>query len=665
MDYKTTVPNFVLLAILALFGVASFWPLESLWGINHLAFLSTTWVYVYIVVVLLVLWVMFGPLPEDRLDRAVEWIDHILWGGRIGPRLVLTAAFTLVFYLFRVETHFLGDSWGWLGILGRGEGYYHKWTEFGAIHLVRSIQQLLGGYTRHTALVTFQLISILSGTAFVYIAVAIIGELCQRSNVRVLALISLIFGGGLLLFLGYVEFYHLLWATASLFIWVSLRHQRGAKALLLQGVTLGLALLSHLQAAFLVAGPIFVHLVFNRGTKSLRIVILLIAAAGGLAGVGWLISTRLDVQTIFLPLVQGRPGSVDYAVLSLKHLSDLLSQSLLMYPCMAFLTATLLVDRRRLRLDQTDILLGLMSAGSLLFLLVVDPVLGMARDWDLMSLPLLPPVLFLLRRLDRTAILIRTRTILVCLLVSLLMTSSFVAVSAYEPPAVKRFSTLVRHYGAKNRGGWANYVSYLESHGPADEFKTALREMDQLYPEYRLLRKAYTLLDRRDYIGALDISSELVEINPFQADFLQVLANVHGKLGHLDSAEYYYEQAVELKPHHMILNEMGQMYLKRGKHHDALIAFQRARGRAPQESSIGEGLGLAYIYLKEFDAASALADSLFADRPNSPGGHLLKLTISLYLDDHEAARLHYLEFVKHGQGRSDYNRIREHYEYLR
>ncbi|MCK4462606.1 MAG: hypothetical protein KAW46_12435, partial [candidate division Zixibacteria bacterium] len=75
MIIRTALPNLMLLAILALFGVASFLPLESMWGINHLAFLPTWWSYLYLLVVALVLYLMFGPLPEDRLERVVERVD--------------------------------------------------------------------------------------------------------------------------------------------------------------------------------------------------------------------------------------------------------------------------------------------------------------------------------------------------------------------------------------------------------------------------------------------------------------------------------------------------------------------------------------------------------------------------------------------------------------
>jgi hypothetical protein len=50
--------------------------------------------------------------------------------------------------------------------------------------------------------------------------------------------------------------------------------------------------------------------------------------------------------------------------------------------------------------------------------------------------------------------------------------------------------------------------------------------------------------------------------------------------------------------------------------------------------------------------------------PNHAGAHLIKLTIGLRQNDLETARYHYREFVAHGQGRSDYERMREYYGYV-
>jgi len=122
----------VSLFTLGLFGVASYYPLENLWGFNHLHFLPQWWFWVYCALILLAVYLFFGFKSEQRVVRVVEAIDNLLFTGRARPRLILALVCGLLFYLFRVQTHLLGDGYTWLAEFGRGEAYIHKLTEPGA-----------------------------------------------------------------------------------------------------------------------------------------------------------------------------------------------------------------------------------------------------------------------------------------------------------------------------------------------------------------------------------------------------------------------------------------------------------------------------------------------------------------------------------------------------
>ncbi|HKK20178.1 MAG TPA: hypothetical protein VJ983_01815, partial [candidate division Zixibacteria bacterium] len=97
---------------------------------------------------------------------------------------------------------------------------------------------------------------------------------------------------------------------------------------------------------------------------------------------------------------------------------------------------------------------------------------------------------------------------------------------------------------------------------------------------------------------------------------------------------------------------------------EALRIERAAHTTDPGKTYISETLGLIYIYLKRFDRADAIADSLFLADSTSPGGHLLKMTIALNKGETEAARDHYEAYVKYGKGRSDYQNIKSYYDYL-
>jgi Tfp pilus assembly protein PilF len=294
--------------------------------------------------------------------------------------------------------------------------------------------------------------------------------------------------------------------------------------------------------------------------------------------------------------------------------------------------------------------------------LLFGAAVTMGRDWDIMSLSLLAPLLLCLHQLDRSDWRPSVRLIIAYGLTVSIMTLGFLAANTHTQPAEERFYTLLNQ---RNRNGWVIYANHFLLKGDTASFNQHMREMNRLFPEYSDLTRTYRYLERGDYRRAYILAVSLVNSNPYEPDFLQVLGNVHGKLQRLDSAEFYYHRALSLKPYHTgMLNELGQLYMRQQKHDQAIAILSRAHRMAPERSFITESLALAYIYLKRLDTAAALADTLFMTEPNDPGAHLIRLTIALNQGDTETARRHYRQFLTHGQGRSDYERMREYYRYL-
>ncbi|PKK83110.1 MAG: hypothetical protein CVT49_10390 [candidate division Zixibacteria bacterium HGW-Zixibacteria-1] len=122
---------------------------------------------------------------------------------------------------------------------------------------------------------------------------------------------------------------------------------------------------------------------------------------------------------------------------------------------------------------------------------------------------------------------------------------------------------------------------------------------------------------------------------------------------------------MSLKPYNSeLMKEMGQLLIEDKKYDMAIKILKRAQRISPEHIYITESLALAYIYKQQFDSAFSLADVLFEMDKNSPGGHLVKMVIALWNNDQKTARKHYMEYLKYGQERSDYERIREYYHHL-
>ena len=256
-QYKNHIINLSLLLTLGLFGFASFYPLESMWGINHLQFLPNIFTYIYWVIVIVVLYMMIGPIPTQLLDRTFTQVDNLFWGKRKLPRLLFIAGCMVLFYIFRVQTHLLGDGYFLLNVFGLDRAYTNNWIEPGSILLIKNIQKMLGGYNAKTALIAFQGISIVCGSIVLLNFISIIGKICNNAKTRIFALSTFCFSGVLLLFFGYVEYYPLLWASAITFINLSLSFAREKKLFWVLIFTFLITILIHLQALCFLLGFIF------------------------------------------------------------------------------------------------------------------------------------------------------------------------------------------------------------------------------------------------------------------------------------------------------------------------------------------------------------------------------------------------------------------------
>ena len=106
---RPDLPSLALLVTLALFGAAGLWPIESMWGFNHLAFLPIGWTYAYYVVCALVLFLTFYPRPMPILERSLDAVSVFLFGRGWWPKAVVALGFGALFWLFRAETHLLGS----------------------------------------------------------------------------------------------------------------------------------------------------------------------------------------------------------------------------------------------------------------------------------------------------------------------------------------------------------------------------------------------------------------------------------------------------------------------------------------------------------------------------------------------------------------------------
>lgn len=668
---KIPWPWVLLYATLALFGAASYFKWTGMWGINHLAFLPIGWWIVYWAAVAVVLSLALLRDPTTRLDRAVDAISHWLFEQGVRPRVIIAFAFGAVCWVFRVPTHFLGDGYALLGGLGRGESYILKWTEPGAVLLIRAIQTALGDYTKSTALAAFQGISIISGIGFVLGAFSVARIVDPAPRRRLLAWIAIVFAGTSLLFFGYVEFYPPLWGLMLFHVAFLYRYIENGLNVWPATVILAAACAIHLQCLTLAPGLMCAvwlrHKMRHSTAQDVRFPARSVLFIGviGVAVFAWLYVTRMEFETIFLPLFTGRPRSPEYAVFSIKHLVDLFNLLIVVCPLALVLCSSALRGKWNALVDWPLAIATVSATCAWLFLLLVDPVLGMGRDWDLFSVAVAPTVILLLLASAKQSPIPSAGFLISAAIVSLLIGTTFITTNLVTHTSETRYHSLLQYYGAKNRSGWSILLNYYTETGKSEARHSVAVEMSRQFPEDTALIKAYDCLDRKDYGGALRLANMLVNLDPYRGDYYQVLGNAQGKLRQYDSAVANYRKAIALIPYQpLIKNELGQVYLSAQRYPEAEALFKQILDFDPSLTMVSEGLALAYYNQSKDDSALQVAQSLFAADSQSPGGHLISMIVDIRRNDLLSARSHYEAYLVSGKSRSDYQGIKQYYAYL-
>ena len=649
---------------LGIFGTFGIIQYDSLWGINHLRFLPVPFEIAFYAISTLILSILLIPKFEGAAGKLIKGIDKLLWSSSKTASMVISLSLTIPFFFFRVKAPLLGDAGTWLAIFGQGPSYILKWAEPGSILLLRAIQSLLGGYSRETAMTAFQIISIASGVVFTHNIITIIGMICETATGRFFALVTVLSSGAMLLFFGYIEFYPTVWAVTSLFLNFAVRYLKSGRNLWLVLLIYIVCILLHFQTLILLPGVVF--LLFLRAkSKSWRqffIYFLGFGVIGGAILLSWLIGTRIELQLLLLPIFRGRPPATDYSLFSLVHLIDLANLTLLVFPGAIAVAAVWILYARKKFDDAILRFLILSSAGSLLFLILFGAAITMARDWDIMSLALLSPILLILYQVDRARPQISGRFYLSYTLCCGLITVCFLSTAIMLKPSENRFDTLLN---ARNEPGWIIYANYFLEKGDQSKFREIMTRRSRLFPNLQRLQLAYDLLEKGQYEKAMKISQDLINKDPNNSNYLQILGNLYGKFNQYDSAEEYYDKALRLQPYSStLMNEIGQLYIKEKKFDEAISILKKAHSLSPDRTFITESMALTYIGKQDYLHATELADTLLISDTNSPGAHLIRMVVAVAADSLQAARYHYAEFLKYGGKRSDYTRIKEYYRFL-
>jgi Flp pilus assembly protein TadD len=588
-------------------------PEARLWGFNHLRFLPPFYLYLYLVAGAVSLAALFPPL-RSPLGKIYNAVATALFEKRLRTRwLIMAAASLIIFWLGRLPIFLLGDSFSIVANISNDLPVIFKWSEIGAIYLAYFISRLLpltGGQLGQYA---YGIIAVVSGAATIYFFCAIAYELGKDAAGRLFVFCLSIFAGWMILFLGYTENYPVLWPFITGYIYFSLRYLNKKGGLLPPILMVVLALILHLQTLFfLISFPV---LMVARGKtahlyKKYRILIWIAACVVAVAAVIVFVKeyqSSLELRLYFIPLLTGHPTTPGYFLFSLPHLLDMANQFLLLTPLLPALIILGWRGWRPLFKNKVDLFLLLLSFGGFVFLLIIDPKLGMGRDWDLFALVGLAPMLLFAKNTTDSKKL-RPAMLTGLALLALVMAFPYAAVSLSRQPALDNYKYLLHLDLPKSRTG----ITILRSIATADNDSLLLDSLKNVliatYPSVHLAPEALNLTEQGRQREAMILVDSMAMYEPNSVEVLNLRGLVNMRLGNYAMAVKDLEMSARLGRYDARpLASLAAIYNRLGQPEKMMDALRKGQRRDPKLPEILDGLLTLFYNTGQYDSAVVYA----------------------------------------------------------
>ncbi len=622
------------LLILAHF-VSSFFPKSRLWGINHLAYFP---MWVRIITTLIGLSVLL-PWVNKKVTLFLTILVDLVTKHLSTKKYLWYTAFALIsipiFYLLKDRTHFWGDGAQLISLLDSGK-LHIKWTEpleaLAHLYFYRFLNLLI----KVNAETVYTTISLLSGAVFVYFLFLFSELLGKDKEENFLTFVLLGTMGTLQVFFGYAEHYSLLYLFVSSYLYFSFRFLKKKTGLIPVLITFLLSIFSHFSAFSLFPSLLFLlwtGLEFP-DTKKKKYLRWIISATSLAALAGFTIfyfQNKWILGQVFVPLHPGNYYAPDYTLFSLLHFEDLLSLQLLLSPVGIILVLTLfmylsLAAKGILSLrDKPVVFFGLVTLFQLGYNFILNPGLGMARDWDLFSSTALGytalGIYLLFRSIKDSPAFRYARTVLI--FTSLFSCLPWILVNHYPQLAIRRFENLLNLDIKKSRNGRYVLAQYFSARKMIKEKDKVSAEFNEKLPEVNLTEIGLRYYNSGKIETAAELLQRVVLLEPGFPEAHNFLGLAYFKTGKISEAEAEFKKVIELRPDYVdgYVN-LGHLYTFRNQADEAIKIYQKAINLKTEEPEVYNNLGLFYLAKGKISKAGDCMKKAIALKPDSHNFHL-------------------------------------------
>ncbi len=563
----------------AIYGLAivltSGHPRPTAWGLDTPGYLApplraTILVLIGVGAVLLILAALIGKGTPSavlkRPDQRSRWSHWSPW--------ILLFVYAGTLWALRVRSYFLGDQMVWLDNIRASQ--FPLYSEPLASLVWRGYVMLLRAVGIPVTNGSLALLPTLCGVAAAVVAWRIARFMAPDPTGRLITVALFLTLGTTQLYCGYVESYSVVTLAILFYVLAALRLLNREGSSLLLGLSLVIAVATHLAALYLV--PSYVMLVLlspSSWTQRIGLLLLPIITAFGMA---WLLAVDLSdlmrpFQVLSVALRSAAHGTghpISQALLVARPIGELTNLVLLVMPIPALVIASRVLSwpSQRWHLDPVS---RFLTAAAIPGLLVASALVlpgSPAQDWDLLSVMVLPTALLGVLLASSNAKISSSLVRAGLALLALTPLLAFVLVNANEHAGARRFKTII------------DPSAILSAH-------------ERAYANEKLV-KYYTA--RKDFDSVFVYAQRAHAAEPANTRYLGNVGTALYNLHRYEEAAHYFEEAIRAGSDRAeAYYNLGLCYMREGRYQEALANFRTAVEIAGERPKLLNSLAMALL----------------------------------------------------------------------
>lgn len=513
----------ILIFFLILRLIASFFPQERLWGLSQAAYISKMpFLYLGLFIIGIFLYIRGNKHPA--IIYIYEKSRLYLLFKKIFPYLVVLIS-GILFYLFSVKAYFLGDGYTLISVLSNQDSIGRS-LEIGEFIIHELYLKLFGSFNLHYARLAYKNISILSGLIFV-VSLVFYGRKITSSFFSYCGLIFLMLtSAATILYFGYVENYSVTSAVLFLFFISGISSIKNRSKSVIPIVAFLSALLLHkISVVYLPVFLVYIAITFLPKkivgilSANLRYIMIGLIILFTISYIAVKIWAPLFWKISFMHPYKWEFTVEGYTLFSIKHFIDFLNLLIFLIPISLVVLILAVFLPHNMKRKESSLfsifiwpgaLIGLMSA------FIFEPNLGMARDWDLMSIMMIGALVAgIYYWFDKYSgyKFYRTATILL-LTINLSIFVPWLALHNSEWRLYDYCMTMIKIEPKRATPGLLNMFRFLEQKGQYYKMNRLKEFQKSHYPEIEFVRKGKQYLEVENYSKAEELFKKAILENP-------------------------------------------------------------------------------------------------------------------------------------------------------